>query len=245
VANFAGYTSNSPSFGFINSYADGTSYGTISVYLTAGQTLSMGTTNMDGAQCTGQTFLGLVGPAGTATIASNGNYEGTGCSYLQYTAVDSGAYLIQEGCVGLTQCSGTVSYSISTVPSASGQSSGSCAAYTSTDPQLGLVIGSNGGAPMYATCNVVLEAGATISVGTTYVAGSVCAGNTFLALQSPSGALVSYSEDTGSDGSNVCSFMQATVPASGTYVIQEGCSPDAEQGCSGTVVFTVTQPGAA
>jgi hypothetical protein len=196
---------------------------------------------MPGAVCVGETYLGLVAPGSAATIASSHNYQDGTCAFLQFTATAAGSYSIQEGCVGSTQCSGTVAYSITAPPAAlpSG-STGRCAAYSSDTPQVGNVIGSKGLAPMYATCDVTLAAGDTILLGTTYVAGAACGGSTFLGLSNPDGTLVSFSNNVGSDGANVCSFMQATATQAGTYTIQEGCSAGVSAGCSGTVVYMIT-----
>jgi hypothetical protein len=234
------FSSAAAAIGFINSYGDGTAYGTFALTLAAGDVLTMGTTSMAGAACVGETYLGLVGPDG-GTVASNRNYGGGACSYLQYTVATAGSYSVQEGCVGEIACSGTVAYAVASAPPAPPvATSGSCAPYASTSAQDGTVIGSSGLAPRYATCAVTLAAGDTILLGTTYVTGAACGGSTFLGLAAPDGTLVSYSDNVGSDGANVCSFMQATATQAGAYTIEEGCPAGVSKGCSGVVAYTIT-----
>jgi hypothetical protein len=234
------FSSAAAAIGFINSYGDGTAYGTFALTLAAGDVLTMGTTSMAGAACVGETYLGLVGPDG-GTVASNRNYGGGACSYLQYTVASAGSYSVQEGCVGETACSGVVAYAVASAPPAPPvATSGSCAPYASTSAQDGTVIGSSGLAPRYATCVVTLAVGDSISLGTTYLPGAVCVGSTFVGLTNPDGTLVSYSDNVGSDGADVCSFMQATATQAGAYIIEEGCPAGVSKGCSGVVAYTVT-----
>lgn len=79
------------------------------VYAGAGSTLTVGTTGVAGAACTGDTKLWLVNPAGT-TVANNDDSGSTRCSRIQYQVPTSGTYVILEGCYSSTSCTGTVAY---------------------------------------------------------------------------------------------------------------------------------------
>lgn len=81
-----------------------------SVYLTAGQTLKVGTCTVAGASGTGDTYLRLYGVSATQ-VAYNDDNCGV-LSYLSYTATTSGTYQIRAGCYSTGSCSGTVAYTI-------------------------------------------------------------------------------------------------------------------------------------
>jgi hypothetical protein len=80
------------------------------VYLTAGQTLKVGTCTVTGASGTGDTYLRLYGVTATQ-VAFNDDSCGL-LSYLSYTATTSGSYQIRAGCYSSGSCSGTVAYTI-------------------------------------------------------------------------------------------------------------------------------------
>ena len=75
----------------------------------AGKALSLGTTNIAGAACAGDTYLTLVSPSGTE-LFSNDDYGGGACSFLSYTPTVSGTYTIKEKCYSTYTCTGTVAY---------------------------------------------------------------------------------------------------------------------------------------
>jgi hypothetical protein len=103
------------------------------VYATAGSTLSLGTTGVPGATCSGDTYLTLVSPTGSPLLSSD-DFGGTLCSKITYQARGpysaraghlwllinpshallqvprSGNYVIQEGCYSNSPCGGTVAY---------------------------------------------------------------------------------------------------------------------------------------
>ncbi|WNG57116.1 hypothetical protein F0U59_21860 [Archangium gephyra] len=80
------------------------------VYLTAGQTLKVGTCMVTGSSGTGDTYLRLYGVTATQ-VAYNDDSCGA-LSYLSYTATTSGSYQIRAGCYSTGGCSGTVAYTI-------------------------------------------------------------------------------------------------------------------------------------
>ena len=100
-----------------------TAYNLCQVQLTAGVPVTVATTGLTGAQCSGSTYLWLVQPSSSypaangvayqpslgtnnfgAIVASNGN----SCASMTYTAPTSGNYVVLEGCYGGNACSATV-----------------------------------------------------------------------------------------------------------------------------------------
>jgi hypothetical protein len=68
----------------------------------------------------------------------------------------------------------------------------------------------------YDSFCVALAAGQKLTVETTATAGDDAIGDTFVALTAPSGALVTYDDDSGSD---FYSRLEYVAPAAGTYAI--------------------------
>jgi hypothetical protein len=101
------------------------------IYLYPGQNITVGTTGLPGANCSGPTYLALYTTPNLDTgdpvlVASSSGYDGGDCSFLTYTipaAVPSSTtnqgiqpYFVDAGCVGQTQCFGRVAWSIGSLP---------------------------------------------------------------------------------------------------------------------------------
>lgn len=82
----------------------------INIPLIAGQTLSIGTTNLPGADGVGDTYLRLFDPFGTE-VATNDDYIGV-LSFIQHLAAHTGTYVLKAGCYSASACEGTVVWEI-------------------------------------------------------------------------------------------------------------------------------------
>ncbi len=83
----------------------------IPIYLTAGQTLRFGTTNLAGASFVGDTFIRLLNPNLTEVV-SNDDYGIDVGSYIEHTATVTGTYIMRIGCYSNNLCSGSVAWEI-------------------------------------------------------------------------------------------------------------------------------------
>jgi hypothetical protein len=86
----------------------------VPVYLTVGQTLRFGTTNLPGASTTADTFIRLFG-VDLVEVASNDDFDpGNDIlqSYLEYTATATGVHTMRIGCYGSSTGSGTFAWQI-------------------------------------------------------------------------------------------------------------------------------------
>ena len=109
----------------------------------------------------------------------------------------------------------------------------SCSPFDSTAAVLENIL-----SPVYAHCIVWLVAGQTITAGTAGVTGSACAGDTFLALWSPSaGSYVVQNDDADGDAYGMCSVFTFTATRADAYEIHQMCY---DGYCSGTVAYSVT-----
>jgi hypothetical protein len=212
------------------------------IAVAAGQTLIAGTTNLNGAVCTGDTTLWLQNGATvtSAVLASSDNYGTTACSFIQWTAPSAMTVYIREGCVSSpTGCGGTVRYSLSGYvappppsPPLPPPPTYLCDAYTNTQRAIGNV---NGHAA-YNMCQVQLTGGVATTVANTGLTGAQCSGTTYVWLVQPASAMpatngVAFSPVAGvtnfgtivaSNGGS-CATMTYTAPATGSYIVLEGC----------------------
>ena len=236
------------------------------ITVNAGQTLIAGTTNLNGAVCTGDTMLWLQnGPTITSgVLTSSDNYGTNACSYIQWTAPSTTTVYIREGCVSSTVgCGGTVRYSLSNYvappppsPSPPPPAIFLCTPYTNNMR----VIANPGGHSAYNLCQLTLTAGVPTTIANTGLAGAQCSGNTYLWVVQPASSLpatngVSYSPLFGTNNfgtimasnsgtANGCASMTYTAPSSGTYMLLEGCYGN--MACGATVGVqggSVASPG--
>jgi hypothetical protein len=82
------------------------------IFLQEGQTIRLGTCNLDGADGIGDTFLRFYGPDGYQVAENNDSCEQL--SYLEYTVPvkKAGRHEVRIGCYYNNSCSGTVAYEI-------------------------------------------------------------------------------------------------------------------------------------
>ena len=192
------------------------------VTLAAGDKLTLGTCGLTGATFTGDTYLRLYGPGGTALGSNDDSCGGAGSS-LTYTATAAGSYEIRGGCYSSTSCTGTVVWTITpgTPPPA-----GSSYTYSASS--------TNSAQQSTVNQSVTLSAGQTITLGTCGVAGSAFTGDTFLRLYGPSATQVSLNDDSCGGAGSSLTYTAATA---GTYQIRGGCY--ANTSCTGTVAWTI------
>lgn len=95
-----------------STYMDNVRFGTCGVYMCAGATvtLSLCSSLVEGATCSGDTYLKLLTQGGTLVAENGDGPAGCGsCSQITFTATaPCQEYVIAEGCVGSDDCSGTV-----------------------------------------------------------------------------------------------------------------------------------------
>ena len=92
------------------------SFGSCGVNLWSGQYIVFGTSNVPGAQCSGNTYLALRAPSGAIVADNKPAAPGSSCSLLTYVATQAGTYTILEGCAGGASCSGMVTWDTSMNP---------------------------------------------------------------------------------------------------------------------------------
>jgi hypothetical protein len=188
-----------------------------SIYLLAGETLTLGTCGVTGATGTGDTYLRLFGPSGTQA-AANDDACGGRLSSFTFTASTSGIYLVRAGCYSSGSCSGKVVYTIRGSFSYSATNTNSATINT-------------------ANRSVYLKQGQNIQLGTCGVAGSAGSGDTFLRLFNGANVEVATNDDAcGGILSNI-SYSVPAVPG-GTQQLRAGCYGTTS--CSGTVVYLIT-----
>ena len=90
----------------------------------------------------------------------------------------------------------------------------------------------SGSGTIYAYCNITLAANQTLSVST--CAAGPCRGDTYLVLRSPSGATVTYNDDT----CGLCASFNYTALVSGVFTLGQGCY--SSSACSGVAVYSMT-----
>ena len=97
------------------------------IFLPPGATITVGTTGLEGASCSGKTYVALFETPNSDTgdpvlVASSSGHAGGSCSYFTYTTQpypgyttyrDQQAYYINAGCVNQQLCGGVVAWSIS------------------------------------------------------------------------------------------------------------------------------------
>jgi uncharacterized protein YgiB involved in biofilm formation len=83
------------------------------IALTAGQTLTLGTCGVTGSTFSGDTYLRLHNPSGTAVAANDDACGGVGSNFAYVVpAGASGNYELRAGCYSTGSCSGTVAWTV-------------------------------------------------------------------------------------------------------------------------------------
>jgi hypothetical protein len=195
----------------------------LDVPLSAGQTITLGTCGVYGAEGTGDTVVRLFNP-GNAEVASNDDGPACGLlSKLSFTTPQGGIFHIHAGCFSSGTCSGTVAYSIS---------GNGAVPYSATNTSSATVNTAN--------FDLTLAAGQTITLGTCGVAGSSGTGDTFLQLFDPGNANVASSDDDPATcgAGTLLSHLAFTAPAAGVYQLRAGCFSNLT--CNGTIAYTLS-----
>jgi hypothetical protein len=82
----------------------------IPIFLSAGQTLTVGTCGIEGATATGDTMLRLIDPLGNQ-VAGNDDACGL-ASWFTFVAPTQGSYALRAGCFASRSCSGRIVWHI-------------------------------------------------------------------------------------------------------------------------------------
>jgi hypothetical protein len=208
------------SYSAVNTLSATTGTVNLGVALSAGQTITLGTCGLHGADGTGDTFLRLFSPA-NVEVATSDDAPGCGLlSRLSFTAAQAGTYQIRGGCFSNGGCSGTVAYTVT---------GGGAVAYAGTN--------TNSATQNTANFGISLVAGQTITLGTCGVAGGSGTGDTFLRLFNAANTEVANNDDAG----GVCGLLSTlsfTAPSDGGFELRAGCF--GANSCSGTVAYTLT-----
>lgn len=218
------YTVTGPQGGSYSFAATNTTSATVNtvdlgITLSAGQTISLGTCGVLGAEGTGDTVVRLFDPANNNVATSD---DGPGCgllSQLSFTAPQFGTYAIRAGCFSAGTCSGTVAYSVT---------GGGAVGYAATN--------TNSALQNTANLDILLAAGQTITLGTCGVPGSSGTGDTYLRLFDAANNNVAASDD--GPGCGLLSQLSFTAPTAGIYELRAGCF--SAGACNGTVAYTLT-----
>lgn len=201
-------------------------YASVSIKVTTGQTLDVGTCGVTGSSFAGNTYLRLFN-GGTSVAVNDDACAGTG-SRITYTATSNTTLQVRIGCISSSTCSGTVAYNLSSPAGGTGITSGamSYSAATST----------NFAQQNHATLSLQLTQGQVLDIGTCGLTGSAFTSDTYLRLLF-NGATVTVNDDAcGGHGSRIT----YTAPASGNYQVNLGCYSAIT--CTGTAAYTISQP---
>lgn len=190
-----------------------------SVFLQAGETISMGTCGVPGSAGVGDTYLRVFDPAGQLVAINDDNCGGL-LSFLAFTAPVNGTYLVRAGCFSINNCSGTVAYMI--------QGSFTYSASLTNSATVNTV-----------NRNVYLRPGQRTRVGTCGLPLAAGTGDTFLRLRNTAGVEVTLNDD--SCGGLLSNFLYS-VPAgsAGMHQLRAGCFSTGS--CSGRVAYLTDEP---
>ncbi len=191
------------------------------IALTAGQTLTVATCGLTGANFSGDTYLRLRNAAGTEVAANDDACGGRGSS-ITFTATTSGNHEVRAGCYSSGTCSGRVVWEIS--GGSTGPTSGSFS-FNATNTNSAQQNTVNG--------NVTIAAGKTLTVATCGLTGASFTGDTYLRLFNGATQAAANDDACGGRGSS----LTYTSPTATTLQIRAGCYSSTT--CSGTVVWNI------
>jgi len=219
------YTVTGPQGGSYSFTAANTTSATVNtvnldVALSAGQTITLGSCGLVGAEGTGDTVLRLFN-ASNVQVAADDDAQGCGVlSNLSFTAPQAGVFQLRAGCFSNSSCSGTVAYSIT---------SGGAISYSA--------VNTNSATQNTANFNISLEVGQTITLGTCGVPGGSGSGDTFLRLFDASNLNVASGDDA-PPSCGLLSNLSFTAPQAGVFQLRAGCFSNTA--CNGTVAYTLS-----
>lgn len=192
------------------------------VYLSAGETVMLGTCGLTESASSGDTYIRLFSPS-MAQVAESDDACGL-ASKISYTAASAGVYQIQAGCLGNSTCSGTVALARrKALFTVTGLSNTNNAKINTFNRQYSF----NGG-------DVV-----RVSTCATTAYGAAATGDTFLRIfQQNNGTFTTeVAAEDGGCGGGTASEIIYNVPITGSYQIRVGCA--ANTTCSATVAVYV------
>jgi V8-like Glu-specific endopeptidase len=217
------YTLSGPEGGSYSFSASNTASATTNtvnfdVALSAGQTITLGTCGVTGAEGTGDTVLRLF-DASSAQVAANDD----SCdlrSNLSFTAPRAGVFQIRAGCFSSNSCSGTVAYTLSATGSLPFSASNTNSAMQNT-----------------ANFDISLLAGQTITLGTCGAPGASGTGDTYIRLFDATNHQVASNDDAANCG--LLSNLSFTAPIDSVLQVRAGCFSGAA--CSGVVGYVLSR----
>ncbi len=201
-----------------------------SIFLYAGQMVSLGTCGVGGSYFTGDTYLRLITESGTE-VAMNNDACGSSGSHLTYTVPEGGTgyYNVLLGCFENTSCAGLVGVKIySSPPPPPPPPSPSSGSFSYS--------ASNTSSAIVNTVNhtLTLTAGQRLTVATCGMSGASFTGDTYLRLYGLSGMEVASNDDACGGGGSSFTYI---VPSGGDYQVHAGCYSSSS--CSGTVAWVI------
>jgi hypothetical protein len=194
-----------------------TNYTSFSIFAYEGSEIVVGTCGVAGSSVVGNSYLRLRSPAGVE-VASNDDACGGQGSLLTYPVRATGTYTLRAGCFLAGACSGTVAYV--------------------TGRHASMVLGgysASGSGFVDLSIPQSLPQGTVLQVGTTNLDGTSFSGDTHLELRTSANAVIASNDNFGGPGS----YIQATIPSSGSYKIRASCSGGSS--CRGLVRIQVPE----
>ena len=215
------YTLSGPEGGSYSFSASNTASATTNtvnfdVSLSAGQTITLGTCGVIGAEGTGDTVLRLF----DANVQVAVNDDSCGLqSNLSFTAPHAGVFQIRAGCFSSNGCSGTVAYTLGATGSLPFSASNTSSATQNT-----------------ANFNISLLAGQTITLGTCGAPNASGSGDTYLRLFDATNHEVANNDDSANCG--LLSNLSFTAPIDSVLQVRAGCFSGGA--CSGVVGYVLS-----
>lgn len=106
-----GPTSGSFSYSAANTNSATQNTVNFDIFISAGQTITVGTCGVDGASGIGDTFLRLFDPS-SIEVAADDDSCGSFLTLITFTATTTGVFQVRAGCFGSGSCSGTVAFTL-------------------------------------------------------------------------------------------------------------------------------------
>jgi hypothetical protein len=219
----AAYTLSGPeggsySFSASNTLSATTNTVNFDVALFAGQTITLGTCGLTGAEGTGDTVLRLFDDSNAQVAVNDDSCDLR--SNLSFTAPRAGVFQIRAGCFSTNSCSGTVAYTLSATGSLPFSASNTNSAMQNT-----------------ANFNISLLAGQTITLGTCGAPGASGSGDTYVRLFDATNHEVTSNDDAANCG--LLSNLSFTAPIDSVLQVRAGCF--STTACSGVVGYLLSR----
>ncbi len=201
------------------------------IALEQGQTLTIATCGLPGANFTGDTYLRLHNAYG-AEVAANDDACGGRGSSITFTAAVTGDYIIAAGCFSSGTCSGSVAWTIT------GGNDPDPEPEPEPEPETGAFTyrarTTNSAMRNYVSHEFTLAAGQTLTVATCGVTGASSNGDTYLRLNVGADEVAENDDACGIGGGSRVTY---TATAATTVELRGGCYGSGR--CVGNVVWTI------